>query len=122
QGSDQPAELVAGLGPLGHVACRSLEYVEHAVEIGREHPSPFLLGAVDEGAASAATDAGIGEAAVDAAEGVEGCLHHGLERGGIADVAELGCDLAWAGLHRRCGVGVFFRVAAPDRDVAARGV
>src|SRR3954471_8590045 len=67
RGCDQPAELVAGLGAFGHVASGNLKHMEDAVEGGREHAPPFLLGAVDEGARTATADAGIGEAAVDPA-------------------------------------------------------
>ena len=127
RGRDQPAELVAGLGALGHVAGGDLEHMEHAVEIGREHSSPFLLGAVDEGAPSAAADAGIGKAAVDPAEGVERGLHRGLDRGGIGDVADLRVDLAGPGRPwlpprscscRRCGPRS--RRCSPGRSAPAR--
>ena len=49
--------------------------VKDAVEIGGKHLSPFFFGSVDEGAPSAAADAGIGKAAVDAAERIERRLH-----------------------------------------------
>src|SRR5882672_5632749 len=119
RGRNQPAEAVAGPGAFGHVACRRLKHVEHAVEIGREHLAPFVLGAVDESAPSAAADAGIGEAAVDPAEGVERGLHGVLDGGWIGHIADAGIDLARAGRHGRGGAFVFFRIAAPDRDVAA---
>ncbi len=96
--------------------------MEDTVEIGREHLSPFLLGAVDEGAPSAAADTGIGKAAVDAAERIERRLHRILDGGGIADVADAGVDLAGTGGHGRRSALVFVGVAAPDRDVAAGGV
>src|SRR6516164_999954 len=93
--------------------------MEHAVEIGRKHPAPFLLGALDEGFSAASADAGIGKAAVDAAESVEGRLHRLRNGRGIGDVADACIDLAGALCHRRrCGL-VLLRITAPDRDVAA---
>src|SRR3954454_24384907 len=68
---DQPAEWIARLGAFGHVARGGLEHMEYAVEIGGEHVAPLFFGAVDESAASAAANAGIGETAVDAAEAVQ---------------------------------------------------
>src|SRR3954452_2308491 len=101
---------------------RRLEHVEDAVEIGREHFSPFLLGAVDEGAPPAAADPRVGKAAIDAAESIECGLHRIPDGGGICDVADAGIDLAGTGGHGRRGASVLLGVAAPDRDVAAGGV
>src|SRR4029079_17906038 len=98
------------LRALGQGAGGSLEYMEDAVEIGREHFSPFLLGAVDEGAPSAAANAGIGETAVDAAERVQRCLHRGLDRRGIGDVADLAMHLAGTSRHGCRRAGVLLRV------------
>jgi hypothetical protein len=78
-----------------------------------------ILRAVDEGAPSAAADAGIGEAAVDPAEPVERGLHRGFHRSGIGDVANAAIDLAGPGRHGGSRAFVLFRVAAPDRNVAA---
>ena len=119
RGRDQAAERIARRGAFGHVARGDLEHMEHAVEIGREHAAPLFFGAVDEGVPSAAADAGIGKAAVDPAERVERRGHRGLDRGGIADVADAGIDLAGAAGHGRGGVFVLLGVAAPDRDVAS---
>jgi hypothetical protein len=86
---------------------------------GCEHAPPFLLGAVDEGPPPAAADAGIGKAAVDAAERIEGCLHRGLDGSRIGDIADVRIDLAGTGRHG-CGRAlVLLGVAAPDRNVAA---
>jgi hypothetical protein len=43
-----------------------LEDLKDAVEIGREHAPPVVLGAIDERVSAAAPDAGVGEASVDA--------------------------------------------------------
>src|SRR5437764_692040 len=69
--------------------------------------------------ASAAANAGIGEAAVDPAEPLQRSRHRGFDRDGIADVAEAGIDLAGTIGHGRRRVSVLLGVAAPDRDVAA---
>ncbi len=50
--------------------------------------TPLLFGAVDEIVPAAAADAGIGEAAIDAAERIERGLHRRFHRGGIGDVAD----------------------------------
>jgi hypothetical protein len=93
--------------------------VKNAVEIGRKHRAPFLLGTVDEGAPAAAADTGIGKAAVDPAKGIEHRLHRVLHRAGVGDIADAGHDLAGS-LGHGCGGGlVLVRIAAPDRDVAA---
>ena len=46
-----------------------LEDMKDAVEIGREHAPPVVLGAIDERVSAAARDAGVGEASVDPAKG-----------------------------------------------------
>src|ERR1700730_14364146 len=119
RGRNQPAERIARSRAFGHVPRRRLEHMEYAVQIGRQNFAPLLLGAVDEGAPSAAADAGIGEAAVDPAEPVERGLHRGFHRSGIGDVANPCIDLAGPGRHGGSGAFVLFRVAAPDRDIAA---
>src|SRR5437773_2375377 len=78
---------------------------------------PFLLGAVNEGAASAAANAGIGKAAVDPTERVERRLHRRLDGSRIGDIADLGMHLAGPGRHGCRRTLVLLRVAAPDRDV-----
>src|ERR1700730_18477791 len=93
--------------------------MEYAIELGSEHGPPLFLGAVDEGVPSAAANAGIGEAAIDPAEPLEGSRHRGFNRGGIADVADAAIDHAGTAGHRRRRVLVLLGVAAPDRDVAA---
>jgi len=85
----------------------ALKHVEDAVEIGGEHAAPLFFAAVDEGVPSAAADAGIGEAAVDPAERLEGGRHRRFDRGGIADVADAGIDLAGVAGHGRGGVFCF---------------
>ena len=95
--------------------------MKDAVEIGSEHAAPLFLGAVDEGVPPAATNAGIGETAIDPAEPVKRGGHYGFHRGGIGDVADAGIDLAAARGHGRRRARVLVGVAAPDRDVAARG-
>src|SRR6266852_490308 len=92
--------------------------MKYAVEIGGEHAAPLLFGAVDKGVPSAAADAGIGKTAVDPAEPVERRGHRRFDRGGIADIADPGIDLAGAASHGRGGAFVLVGVAAPDRDVA----
>src|SRR5581483_5187783 len=115
------AEFVAVIGALGHVARGGLEHVEHAVEIGRKHPAPFFFGALDEGSPAAAADAGVRKAAVDAAEAVQR-RPHGVRYGSrIGDVANAGIHLARSGRHGRGRRLVLLRIAAPDRNVAARG-
>src|SRR5262249_44025136 len=118
RGCHQPAELVAGLRAFRHVPCRDLEDVEHTVKVGGEHAAPFFLGAVDEGPSPAAADAGIGKAAVDAAEGMERRLPAVLSGGRGGAVADRGLHLAGAARWGRGRRFVLFGVAAPDRDVA----
>ncbi len=121
RGCDQPAEAVAAVGALGHVAGGGLKHMEDAIEVGGKHGPPLFLGAVDEGMPAAAADAGIGEAAVDPAEALQRRRHRRFDRGGIADVANPGVDLAGAAGHGGGGVLVFLGVAAPDRDVTPLG-
>ena len=96
----------------------NLKHVEHAVQISGEHAAPLLFGAVDKGVPSATADAGIGEAAIDAAEPVERGGHRCLDRGRIGNIANAGVNLAAAAGHRRGGVSVLVGIAAPDRNVA----
>src|ERR1700681_3604170 len=49
-----------------------------------EHLAPFFLGAIDEGAPSAAADAGVGKTAIDPAECIERPCHRVLDGSGIA--------------------------------------
>src|SRR5712664_47104 len=119
RGRDQPAERIARCGAFGHVARRSLKYMENAVEIGGEHAAPLFFGAVDEGVPSAAANAGVGEAAVDPAESLKRRGHRRFHRGGIGDVADASVGLAGAIGHGRGGVLVLLGIAAPDRDVAS---
>src|SRR5262249_48031547 len=60
--------------------------------------------------------AGIGEAAIDPAEGVKRPLHRFLYGGGIADIADLGVDLSRGFCHGGGGGLVFLGITAPDRD------
>ncbi len=116
---NQTAEAIACFGAFGHVSCRGLEHVEHAVEIGGEHFSPLVLGAVDEGAPAAAANAGIGETAVDPAEGFQRGGHRRLDRIGVTNIADSCVGLALGTRHGRRRGLVLVGVAAPDRDVAA---
>jgi hypothetical protein len=83
---------------------RGLKHVKYAIEIGGEHAAPLVLGAVDKGVPSAATDAGIGKAAIDPAEYLKRGGHRRLHRGGIADVAEPPQDDATIFCGRAIGV------------------
>jgi hypothetical protein len=78
----------------------------------------LFFGAVYKGVPSAAADAGVGEAAVDAAEPIERGGHRCLDRGGIGDIANASVNLAGAARHGRGGVSVLLGIAAPDRNVA----
>src|SRR5271166_6652360 len=118
RGRDESAETVAALGAPDHVPQYHLVDVEDAVEIGREHTPPVVLGAVDERVESAARNAGVGEAAVDPTEGLEGRGESSLDRLSICDVA--GARFGRGAELREVGerVAVLLLVAAPDRDRA----
>ena len=93
--------------------------MEDAVEIGREHASPFVLGPVDEGLPARGPDARIGETAVDPAESLKRSGKSVLDRRAIGDVAGPRLDPRSTFTELGERGAVLLRIAAPDRNGAA---
>ena len=117
-GRDQPAERIASLGALGHVTRGDLEDMKHAVEIGREHAAPFLFGAIDERLSATAADAGIGEAAVDAAEFLQRRGERCLDLRGGRRRRRLACRPCRPSLLMTSAACAFFSALRPHSDTA----
>ena len=109
----------AALAALDHVLGGCTEGEEHAVEIDPRDPAPFLVIHLEDRALAAARDAGIGDAVVDMAHDLDG-LGEGIDDLLLlADIDELGMDLAAVALEllaRRVGL---LLAGAPDADIGA---
>jgi hypothetical protein len=80
--------------------------------------APFLFRAVDEGLPAAAADAGVGEAAVDAAVFLQRGGAGGSGRIGVGHIDDQRVDLAAGFGDGFLGGAVLVRIARPDRNRA----
>ena len=102
-----------------HVPRRGPEREEGAVEVDLEHAAPLLALHLHERGGAAPADAGVGKAAVDAAEHAQSLGEGRLYRLLVGDVADEGEDLAPGLGQLALGGGVLGDVGAPDRHVGA---
>ena len=98
---------------------RHLEDMEDAVEIGREHAPPFVLGPVDEGLPTRGPHCRIGETAIDPAESFNRSGKSVFDRRAIGDVAGPRLDSLSAFTELGERGAVLLRIAAPNRNGAA---